>query len=110
MEWARILAYITGTVDRQLLLENEYPVALLHRHSLGQVIVQKAPPSRGGTFMAPRKVSPDSALANLDAELEQFAVDARCSPRAGWQGSSGGSGHGFRHSSWVVQNSVIVRQ
>jgi hypothetical protein len=64
MEWARILAYITGTVDQQLLLGNEYLVALLHRHSVGQVIVQKAPPSRGGTFRAPRKVPPDSALAN----------------------------------------------
>ena len=27
MEWARILAYITGTMDQQLLLRNEYPVA-----------------------------------------------------------------------------------
>ena len=27
MEWARILAYITGTVDQQLLLRNEYLVA-----------------------------------------------------------------------------------
>src|SRR5258705_5002865 len=27
MEWARILAYITGTVDRELLLRNEYLVA-----------------------------------------------------------------------------------
>ena len=24
MEWARILAYITGTVDHELLLRNEY--------------------------------------------------------------------------------------
>ena len=24
MEWARILAYITGTMDQQLLLRNEY--------------------------------------------------------------------------------------
>jgi hypothetical protein len=24
MEWARILAYITGTVDQELLLRNEY--------------------------------------------------------------------------------------
>ena len=28
MEWARILAYITGTVDQQLLLRNEYLVVL----------------------------------------------------------------------------------
>ena len=27
MEWARILAYITGTVDQELLLWNEYLVA-----------------------------------------------------------------------------------
>jgi hypothetical protein len=26
MEWARILAYITGTVDQELLLRNEYLV------------------------------------------------------------------------------------
>jgi hypothetical protein len=27
MEWARILAFITGTVDQELLLRNEYLVA-----------------------------------------------------------------------------------
>ena len=27
MDWARILAYITGTVDQELLLRNEYPAA-----------------------------------------------------------------------------------
>ena len=27
MEWPRILAYITGTVDQELLLRNEYLVA-----------------------------------------------------------------------------------
>ena len=27
MEWARILAYITGTVDQELLLPNEYLAA-----------------------------------------------------------------------------------
>jgi hypothetical protein len=27
MEWARMLAYITGTVDQELLLRNEYLVA-----------------------------------------------------------------------------------
>jgi hypothetical protein len=25
MEWARMLAYVTGTVDQELLLRNEYP-------------------------------------------------------------------------------------
>ena len=27
MDWVRILAYITGTVDQELLLRNEYLVA-----------------------------------------------------------------------------------
>ena len=27
MEWVRILAYITGTVDQELLLRNEYRAA-----------------------------------------------------------------------------------
>ena len=27
MEWARVLAYITGTVDQELLLRNEYLAA-----------------------------------------------------------------------------------
>ncbi len=27
MQWARMLAYITGTVDQELLLRNEYLVA-----------------------------------------------------------------------------------
>ena len=27
MQWARILAYVTGTVDQELLLRNEYLVA-----------------------------------------------------------------------------------
>jgi putative transposase len=27
MEWARILAYITGTLDQELLLRNEYLAA-----------------------------------------------------------------------------------
>ena len=27
MDWARILAYVTGTVDQELLLRNEYLAA-----------------------------------------------------------------------------------
>jgi hypothetical protein len=27
MEWARILAYVTGTVDQELLVRNEYLAA-----------------------------------------------------------------------------------
>jgi putative transposase len=36
MEWARILAYITGTVDQELLLRNAYLVAE-NRDPEGQV-------------------------------------------------------------------------
>ncbi len=28
MDWARMLAYITGTVDQELLLRNEYPATV----------------------------------------------------------------------------------
>ena len=40
MEWARILAYITGTMDQQLLLRNEYLVAenrILKAHLQGRL-------------------------------------------------------------------------
>src|ERR1700738_4642223 len=50
------------------------------RRDVGQVVVQKATPGRGGEFGPPRHVSPDRGLADLDAELEQFAVDARRAP------------------------------
>jgi hypothetical protein len=60
------------------------------RHGADQVIVQKAAPSRGGTFRAPRKVPPDCALAKLDAELGR-AAPATCFAGAvmrggGWEG------------------------
>jgi hypothetical protein len=41
--------------------------------------VQKAALSRGGA-RARRQIPPDRRLADIDAELEQFAVDARCAP------------------------------
>jgi hypothetical protein len=42
--------------------------------------VQKAARMRGGSFPALRRMGPDCGLADLDTELEQFAVDARCTP------------------------------
>ncbi|TPV99489.1 MAG: hypothetical protein USCAAHI_01074 [Beijerinckiaceae bacterium] len=50
------------------------------RCNVGQVVVQKATPGWGGDFGPPRQVSPDRGLADLDAELEQFAVDAGGAP------------------------------
>ena len=37
MEWARILAFITGTVDQELLLRNEYLAA-----EMGEVLAARA--------------------------------------------------------------------
>ena len=52
----------------------------VNRGHVGQVVVQKATPGRGGDFGPPRQVSSDRGLADLDAELEQFAVDAGRAP------------------------------
>ncbi len=41
MEWARILAYITGTVDQELLLRNEYLAT-----SISRVVALRWPGSR----------------------------------------------------------------
>ena len=51
MEWARILAYITGTVDQQLLLRNEYLVAenrILKAQLLGRLRLSDAERARLG--------------------------------------------------------------
>jgi hypothetical protein len=50
-------------------------------HRLSQVVVQKAAPDRGGGLGAPRWIHPDRGLADLYAELEQFATDARRAPK-----------------------------
>jgi hypothetical protein len=69
----------------------------IDRHGVSQVIVQKAAPSRGGGPGASRQIPPDRGLADINAELEQFAMDARRAPervgRAALSGTSvlGGS-------------------
>ena len=45
------------------------------------VIVQERAPGRGGGLGPPRQVSADRGLADLDAELEQLAMDAGCTPK-----------------------------
>jgi hypothetical protein len=47
----------------------------IDRRNLGQMVVQEATPGRGGDFGPPRQVSPDRGLADLNAELEQFAMN-----------------------------------
>jgi hypothetical protein len=77
-----------------------------------------APPCQSGgcaessakSGRAPWGVAADSSRpcqADFDGGLEQFAMDTRCAPE-GWQRSSDGSGHGFRHSSWIVENGLIA--
>ena len=53
----------------------------VYRHNVWKVVTQKAPPGRGGDLGAPRHPPPDRGLADVDAELEQFPVDARCTPQ-----------------------------
>jgi hypothetical protein len=40
----------------------------------------KTAPSRGGSLRAPRQIPSNGGLTDLDAELEQFSMDARCAP------------------------------
>ena len=51
------------------------------RRNFGQVVVQKGPPGRGGDLGTPRHPPPNCGLADLDAELEQFPVDAGRPPQ-----------------------------
>ena len=50
-------------------------------HGVAHVIAQEAAPGRGGDLGPPGYVSADSGLADLDAELEQLAVDAGSAPK-----------------------------
>ena len=56
-----------------------------HEHvncrNVWQVVAQKAPPGRGGDLGPPRHPPPNCGLADLDAELEQFPVNARRTPQ-----------------------------
>ena len=45
------------------------------------VIVQERAPGRGGDLGTPRQISANRGLADLDAELEQLAVDAGRAPK-----------------------------
>jgi len=51
MIWARMLAYITGTVDQKLLLRNEYLAAekgILRAQIKGRLLLSDAEKSNGG--------------------------------------------------------------
>jgi hypothetical protein len=57
--------------------------------------------------MVLQQISPDCGLADLDAELEQFAVDAGA-PQSGLARLIRRTDHGFRCSSWAVPHGVIA--
>ena len=73
-----------------VVTKNNHCIQQLKRHARGHehvnrgddrhMVPQEAAPSRGGSLRAPREIPADSSLAHLDAELEQFAVDARRAP------------------------------
>src|SRR6476661_9062040 len=44
-------------------------------------VVEERAPGRGGGLGPPRQISADRCLADLDAELEQLAVDAGSAPK-----------------------------
>ena len=56
----------------------------VNRRKIGQVVAQKGPPGRGGDLGTPRHPSSHRGLADLDAELEQFTVNAGRAPQ--WVG------------------------
>src|SRR5262245_66003465 len=56
-----------------------------HKHldcrKVRQVVTQEGPPGRGGDLGTPRHPAPNCGLTDLDAELEQFPVDAARAPQ-----------------------------
>jgi putative transposase len=42
MDWVRILAHVTGTVDQELLAWNEYPATVREHPSAVQLVFQDA--------------------------------------------------------------------
>ena len=52
------------------------------------VIAQEAAPGWGRRTSPSDHILSDRSLADLDSQLEQFAMDPRCTPRADWSRSS----------------------
>ena len=74
MEWARILAYITGTVDDELLLRNEYLAAenrILKAHLKGRLRLSDAERAKLGEIghRLSRKALGEVATAALPATI-----------------------------------------
>jgi len=71
----------------------------IDRRDVGQVVMQEGPPGRGGNLGTPRYPAPNRGLADLDAELEQFPMDAGRAPPTGWPCSCGRSAKSGRATS-----------
>ena len=81
MEWARILAYITGTVDQELLLRNEYLAAenrilkALHRWPLTSA--EGAMPSRSPDSICTRADFREISQRHLSVKIDFDAICSR---------------------------------
>jgi len=47
---------------------------------LRHMVLQERSPSLGRRFCAPHHILADAGLSDVDAEFEQFAMNARCAP------------------------------
>jgi hypothetical protein len=92
MIWAPLLAYVTGSVDQELLLRNEYLAAenrILKAKIKGRLLLSQEEKAtlaeiahRLGrkAFRSSPDPSRDTPFRELETQLEQFAVNTRCSP------------------------------
>ncbi len=80
----------------------------IHRSDPISVIADKGSPPLGRRVSSHDHVFGDAGLADLDAELEQLAMDPRRSPPADWQCSSRGSAVVFRPQPSVGRNEVVI--
>lgn len=51
------------------------------RRNVVELVAEIAKPGGAGRFGSPRQISPDRGLGDLDAEVEQFAMDAGRGPK-----------------------------
>ena len=89
MDWARILAYITGTVDQELLSRNEYLVTenrILKRQLRGRLLLSDAERATLGEIghRLGRKALTDVAnAAQPDTILGWYRLHPRLVPTSG---------------------------
>jgi hypothetical protein len=93
MEWARILAYITGTVDQDLLLRNEYLAAenrILRGQLKGRLTLSDAERVKLGdsrAFPLTRNCSAPKPASRNDRLMRYKLVFCLAKPNQFWQRS-----------------------